>query len=185
MNRYFQLSMADVPRWHLEIVESFPDGTPLDIWAYRGCTPVENPKRVPFHVFVEGERVDYTPTAFLATVVSKRLADLWAEIFPHDIQRIPASVDGVNDDWEVINVLTCIECIDHERSRITYYPRNHPEKAGKPRGVLKLVLDPMRIGSCQIFHPVDWEVATVVSENVKQAMEACRITGVEYSPVTE
>lgn len=190
MRRYFELSLGpasatDDSRWHLRKLDVFADGTPVDMWGYRGCKPVADPKCVPFHVFAEGTKTDYTPTAFLTTVVSKRLADLWESFGPHDIQRIPASVDGVENEWEVINILTCIDCIDYQRSKASFYPPNDPERPNKPRGFLKLVLDPVRIGEHHIFQPIDWEVVTVVSEDLKHAMQEAGMTGVQYWRVTD
>jgi hypothetical protein len=121
---------------------------------------------------------------FATTIVSSRLADLWQRIAGKDIQRIPADVEGDDGEWEVINIVSCVECISHEQSKITYYPDRHPEKPGKPSGVLKLVLDPDRIGDHHIFHPKDWETVTIVSDSVKRAMEEMGATGVDYWPVT-
>lgn len=184
MQPYFRLTMADEDRWHLEIEEHFSDGTPVDIWGYSRCLAIDNPKPVPFRIQVEGTRVDYTPTAFLATVVSRRMVEVLERMAPKDIQRIPALVDGKNSEWEVINILSCVDCIDHAASLIQYYPSNHPTNPGEPRGVLRLVLEPSRIGDHHIFHPKDWQVATIVSSVVKTALEEIGSTGIEYIPVT-
>lgn len=183
--RYYKITPGDDETWHISVNETFPDGTPLDIWAYRGCQQAVDTRPVPLHIVQHGKRVDYYPTPFLTTIVSKQLADCWARFATSDIQRIPAHISDNCGDWEVIVVLPCIDCIDHTRSKITYHPPNHSEKPGKPRGVLKLVLDPARIGDHHIFHPKDWEVATIVSEKVKQAMEDLGATGAEFWPVTE
>ena len=79
----------------------------------------------------------------------------------------------------------CVDCIDFERSDIQFYPDDHPEKAGKPRGVKKLRISGASVGSCHIFRPRDWTVVEIVSEKVKQALEGNGIKGIEYWPVTE
>jgi hypothetical protein len=183
MARYYHFEYGDPKGWHLAIKDFFADGTPVDIWAYRGGRLLENPETVPFAIQVDGSRVDYYRGAFCTVVVSKRLADLWQSICPSDIQRIPANVDGDTGEWEVVVVVPVIDCIDHQRSVIQYYPPNHPEKANQPRSVFQLVLDASRIGDHDLFHPKGWEVATVVSERVKNAMQAMGATGTEYWPV--
>jgi hypothetical protein len=183
MQPYFALTMADEERWHLEIEERFADGTSVDIWCYSGCSANGNPKPVPFRIQVPGRRVDYNPTAFLATVVSNRVAGILEGIAPNALQRIPAIVDGKTGEWEVINVLPCMDCIDQKASLIQYYPADHPTKAGKPRGVIRLVLDPSRIGSHQIFRLKDWRVAIIVSNVVKTALVGVGATGIEYTHV--
>lgn len=186
MNRFFRLVVGDnEDAWHLQIAELFTDGSPLDIWAYGRCMRLERPKPVPFTIQVDGQRIDHYHSAFGAIVVSKRLAVQWESIAGADIQRIPAFVEGDSGEWEVINIVSCVDCIDHKRSKITYYTDKHPERPGKPRGVLRLVLDRERIGNHHIFHPKDWEVVTIVSDAVKRAMEVMQATGVDYWPVTD
>lgn len=87
MSKYYQLAIgADEKAWHLAIRDVFADGTPVDIWAYRGCRRLRNPKPVPFAIQVDGDRIDYYPSAFCTTVVSRRLADLWERLAGDDIQ---------------------------------------------------------------------------------------------------
>lgn len=82
-----------------------------------------------------------------------------------------------------MNVITCLDCIDYHKSIITsYYPANHPDRPGKPRGVLYLVFDANRIGSHHIFRPKGWEVELVVSDTVKNALMEIGVTGVDFVP---
>ncbi|WP_417388322.1 imm11 family protein [Gimesia sp.] len=181
---YYQLVMATDDRWTLSICREFPDGSPVDKWAYTRCQTLASPSPVPFQVRVQGDAVDYNSTAFGCLVVSTRMGQIIEEISPDEIQRIPALVDA-EGDWEVLNLLHCVDCIDFERSDIQFYPDDHPEKAGKPRGVKKLRISGASVGSCHIFRPRDWTVAEIVSEKVKQALEGNGIKGIEYWPVTE
>lgn len=184
MRNYYKLGMGNGNRWHLSLLDTFPDGSAVDIWAYR-CKPIENLKPVPFKIQIHGDRVDYNPTAFSAIVVSRRLADAIEAIAPNDIQRIPAAIEGHTGEWEVLNILTCVDCIDHDRSIIQYYPANHPTRPGKPRGVVRLILDPTDIGDKHIFHPKDWPVSVVISDILKAVFESSSISGIEYIPTTD
>lgn len=181
MQAYYQLVIADEERWHVEVEG---DEAPLDIWA---CNWVEMPPSMRFSVNVDGRRVDYGHTGWAAIpVISRRMADSLNSIAPDDIQRLPASVAGEADgEWEVLNVLARPDCICHQKSNITYYPDNHPDKPGKPRGVIRLIIDADRVPGHHVFRPKDWEIALVVSDDVKSLLEVLGISGVEYWPVTE
>lgn len=178
MTAFFELRTADERRWHLDVSTA---ESPLDIWA---CERIPGVDPIPLHVFQDGDRVDFERTSFAIPVVSQRVAELFAEFAPNDVQRIPALVEGDDNIWEVINVVTRVDCINFNESIIQYYPPNHPEKPSKPRGVVKLVLDADRIGEHRIFRPRDWEIAFIVSLGVKEALESIGATGVEFIPVT-
>jgi len=178
MDRFFEVVISNGDRWHLELSAEEP---PLDIWA---CRPIEPGRPIPLHVFQEGTRVDYERTSFAIPVVSRRFAEALCAVAPMDFQRIPAIVVEEAGEWEILNVLARPDCIDRERSAIQYYPRNHAEKPGRPRGVLQLVLDPTRVGGHSVFRPKDWEVALIVSQAAKSALDAIGATGLEFVPVT-
>ena len=184
MQEYFEMQMGDSDgEWCLAILDIYPNGSPVDIWAYNRCQPICEPRPVPFKIQLDGRRVDFNPTAFGAMVVSRRMADRFEQISPCEIQRIPANVEGESGEWEVINVLSCLDCIDEKASRIQYFPTNHP-KSGKPRSIFPLVLDSSRIGRHHVFHLKDWRVATIVSNVVKNAFDEIGATGIKYMPVT-
>ena len=181
--------MSNEARWHLAIGRQFPSGRDIDIWAFSRCESVADPEPVPFAIKVNGEPVDFSSTAFGATVVSQRFADVVHQLAPNDIQRIPALVDSPQT-WEILNVLPSPDCIDHSASTIQYFPDDptqcgsRPDMAGQPRGVTKLVISPELVGEHHIFRPADWQVATIVSEQIKSALTDLRATGVEFWPVT-
>lgn len=183
--KLYQLVMALNVRWVLSIENTFDDGRPVDVWSYTRCKPVADSAPVPFHISRDGIRVDFNPTAFGATVVSSKMADVVEAICGRDIQRIPANVRGDAGEWEVMNVLATADCIDHAKSLIQYFPADDPEQPNKPRGVVKLVLDPAKAGGHDIFKPVDWRMATIVSETLKSELEKNRIEGIDYRQVTD
>lgn len=165
--------------WFLALREDYE---PIDIWK---CEVAKDSGPIPFVVYANGVAVDFNIATHGIVVASARLANLLLSLDADAIQLIPAAVEGDCRQWFVVNLLARVDCIDYSLSRITTYPLNHPEKPGKPRGVLQLVLDERRIGTHHIFRCKDWEVVTVVSARVKAAMESMGATGVEYWPVTE
>lgn len=174
---FYQVTLAEDDGWHVKVDS---DSLPLDIWA---CEHLSTPSLAGFCIGTEGDRVDFSHTGWGGIpIISNRMGSCLESIAPHDIQRIEAIIPGEpNGRWEVLNVLAKPDCISHEKSKISHYPARHP-KAGKPRGVLRLVLDEERVGGHHVFRPKDWGVAIVISEVVKTALDAQRITGIEYWP---
>jgi hypothetical protein len=176
--QFFQVIIANGNRWHLDFQT---ECAPLDIWS---CRPIQVREPIPLSIFKEGESVDFDCAPYAIPVVSRRFAETLQQIAPYDIQRLPAVLRGVEGEWEIVNVVSRIDCIDFRQSKISYYPPDHPESPGKPRGVMRLVLDSSRIGQHHVLRPKDWEVAFIVSESVKSALDAIGATGFEYLPVT-
>jgi hypothetical protein len=181
MERFFRMVFADEERWH--VTESSWDRSPFDVLA---CRPVEGIAPIRLRIYSDGKRVDYDVTSFSTVVVSRRFAEVVSSIAPNDIQRLPAVVEGDDGNWEVLNVIACLDCIDHQRSIITsYYPQNHPEFPGEPDGVIRLMVDRSRIGDHQVFRPKGWTVAVIVSNTVRRALREIGVTGVEFIPVSD
>lgn len=174
---FSEVFLADESRRHLDIVSYHP---PFSIWK---CQPVELNAPIELEVINPGKVVDYDNVSFSIDVVSRRMADIIASFADNEIQRLPAVLDGDVENWEVLNILSHVDCIDYDQSEATFYPDNHPEKPGKPRGFTRLVIDIDRARGHHIFRPVDWEVALIVSDELRIAMESTGITGLEFLPV--
>jgi len=180
--KYFEAVIGNKNRWTLAIQRKFQNGESVDIWAYSQGVPASMVP-VPYFVDAVGDVVDFNPTAFGSIVVSRRMAEIVNNIAGNEIQRIPAVVSGSAGQWEVLNITSVVDCIDYNKSLITQFPPNHPGKAGKPRGVLRLVVDGGRAKGHHIFLPKDWIVAVVVSEDLMKALDEAHMTGIEYWPV--
>jgi hypothetical protein len=186
MVRFYELFFDDdLTRWQLGIARRFADGTPVDIWAYRRCTFIESPQPVPFEVTRAGKSVDYNDTAFSATVVSERLAEIWKSFTPDSIQLLQAEIARSSGVWYVANILDCVDCIDHARSLIKYCPPDDPDRPSKPRSVMKMVIDCAKAEGHHLFRIAEWKVATIVSAELREVMEEGGVSGVEYWPASE
>lgn len=176
--RYYRAQFdADQPKWHISAPR---DVVPVNIWKFKVHISPTPPS---FTIFADGPRVDFNEACCAIIVASPTLADVLYENAPHDVQLVPAVIEGDEGPWYVVNVVTCRDCIDHERSTITYFPKNHERYPGEPRAVYRLVLNLEKIGDHDIFRPKGWEIALIVSEKVKLAMEEIGATGVEFEPI--
>ncbi len=60
---------------------------------------------------------------------------------------------------------------------------NRPDKLGQYRAVYGLRIDPTKVGDARIFRPWGWRVALIISEDLKQAMEAEGLSGTRFVEV--
>ncbi|HYO72287.1 MAG TPA: DUF1629 domain-containing protein [Archangium sp.] len=187
MAGYFDLmdDRQSLTRWHL--------GTPVDAqgqevdpwqfkqgnWLELGCVPR-------FPLDVRGDPLDYCWAAFSIHVVHERVVQLFERLGVRDVQFIPARIEGHEGPYFILNALRIIRCIDDARSRRVEYWKpedEHPDKLGQYRVVSGMRIDPSKVGDARVFRPWGWRVALIISEDLKQAMEAEGITGTRFVEV--
>jgi hypothetical protein len=120
-------------------------------------------------------------------IVHRRVVSLFERLgLQKEVQFIPVEVEGQMEPWFILNALRIIRCIDDARCEevLSWQPEdNRPDKVGQYRNVAGLRVDPEKIGDAHIFRPWGWKVVLIVSEYVKQAMEAEGITGIKFLEV--
>jgi hypothetical protein len=120
-------------------------------------------------------------------IVHRRVVSLFERLgLQKEVQFIPVEVEGQMEPWFILNALRIIRCIDDARCEevLSWQPEdNRPDKVGQYRNVAGLRVDPDKIGDAHIFRPWGWKVVLIVSEYVKQAMEAEGITGIKFLEV--
>lgn len=187
VTRYFHLmdDRRSRDRWHLGAPLDAV-GEELDPWQFKhgrmlelGCVPR-------FPLDVRGRPLDYCWAAFTISVVHARVVELFNQLGVQDVQFIPVQVEGHEGPYFILNTLRTLRCIDDARSREVRYftPEDEqPEKAGQYRVVSGMRIDPAQVGDAQIFRPWGWSVALIVSEELKDAMEAVGLTGTKFEEV--
>jgi len=201
--RYFELrDDVDIPgRWHLNGLfdgsgreldsRHFTYGSPVDIKppmrvpSFRDGTIIEAlpPLQVPPKRL--GIPLDFTFASFDLPVVTERIATMLATIADQDIQRLPVVLASPEQNYEIVNVVSRIPCIDAARSDIMWWTEadGRPDKVGKPRMITKFVIDRGQVPGCHIFRPEGWELVIIVSELVKNALEQGDVSGVTFHEV--
>jgi hypothetical protein len=189
---YYKLMFddQDVDGWELEIPWEGPDGEWWDVWAFTRCEIVEKPEEICVEISDNGTPVDFNLANFNIPIVSKRLGNLLDTASTNQVQRISTSI-GNGSDWEILNVLHSVDCLDHQRSVIDYSTDPNdpgvakaPKEAGTPRGVRSLRIDNGRADGFHIFRISDWEIPIIVSVDVKSSCEAEGISGVRFQSVS-
>ena len=169
----------------------FTYGLPVDLgppiristWNDEELADAKTPLRVSRRR--DGAPLDFTFADFDMPVVTARVASILAALASADIQRIPVSVDSHDGEFEIINAVSHLSCIDPNESEIMWWTDadKRPDKVGKPRTVTRLRIDAGRaLGRC-IFRPEGWEIAPIVSGVVKTALEEAGVSGVRFTQV--
>src|SRR5690349_3984929 len=187
--RYFDL-FEDVyipNRWAL--------GNPLDegdqelrTWLFERGEPAHLEGHIRIPLYAPGKALDFSfVSGATIPVVHARVAAVFAELAPGDVQLIPVEVEGESEPYVLLNITRIVKCIDDEASdEVRYYKPEHeqPERLGQYRSVIGMRIDPMKVGDAQVFRTWGWKVAIVVSEDIKQALERMGATGAKFKEVT-
>ncbi len=172
-------------RWHLRSPLN-EQGQPVDPWQFFKGRRLESQEAIRFPVRPAGQALDFTWAAFSIPVVHERLVQLFQRLNVPDVQFIPALVEGHSGPHFILNTLRIIPCIDDARcTEVEYWkPEDgQPEKVGQYRSVAGLRIDPAKVGAARLFRPWGWDVALIVSEDLKQAIEAADFRGTRFVEV--
>lgn len=186
--RYFEL-LDD-----MRILDRWEPGSPVDasgqeIWHghFSQGLPLEvrTPAFVPLHS--PGRVLDYTTTALGIPIVHAKLEALFGRPpIQGQLQLLPATIEGQADTWFLVNTLRVIRCIDDARCEAVFHytaEDDEPERLGEYRNVRGLRIDASQVGDAHVFRPWGWQVAIIVSEHVKRALEQASVTGVRFTEV--
>lgn len=187
--RYFDLS-EDVyisGRWQLGHPVD-PRGQKLDDpWQFRVGQSVHARARIRIPVKRPGTPLDFSHAAFSIPIVHARLASLFTELAPHDVQLIPVEVEAQSAEYFILNATRVVKCIDDPSCEEVEYwmPEDgRPEKTGTYRNVAGMRITPSNVGDARMFRTWGWTVALIISEDIKQALEREGATGTKFVEVT-
>ncbi|RYZ33262.1 MAG: hypothetical protein EOO71_42395, partial [Myxococcaceae bacterium] len=174
--------------WHLADPRD-PQGHELDEpWQFTDGRPVRVCERLRFPIYHPGSPREFSQAGVSATpVVHQRVANLFLELAPDDVQIIPVDVDGQSEPYCILVATRNIRCIDDAQSAEVQYwqPEDkRPEMTGEYRAVSDMRIDPTKVGDAKVFRTWGWSIALIVSEDIKDALERSGVTGVKFQEVT-
>jgi hypothetical protein len=186
--RYFDLSddMTLPGRWLL--------GTPTDTegralsepWVFTNGTPIANPGSLKLAMYQPGTALDFSLAARSNPVVHARVAAVFADLAPDDVQLFPVDVEGQTEPFSILVATRLIRCIDERASEeiLKWTPADgRPEKVGEYRDVWGLRIDASQVGAAKVFRPWGWPIALIVREDIKDALERMGATGTSFDEV--
>ncbi|GEN07792.1 hypothetical protein SAMN05443572_101183 [Myxococcus fulvus] len=187
-SRYFRLR-PDIQAGNWSLGDPLDEtGTEVDdIWQFAQGRPIEIVGRLTFPIEEPGRWLDYcTAGAGMAPVVHVKVAHLFAELAPDDVQLIPVDVEGRPEQHVLLVATKLIRCIDDDASEeATYWQPedDFPEKLGQYKGIYGMRIDRTKVGSAKVFRTWGWEIALVISEDIKVALERAKVTGAKFEEV--
>jgi hypothetical protein len=130
--------------------------------------------------------MDFNFADFDLPVVRKEICNHVAAEARTAVQLIPVTVAGASQDFEILNVIDVVECIDEKRSRFSKWTPadGRPEKTGQYRMFATIALDPGKADGHEIFRPKGWEVALVVEERIKKLLQLQKATGIVFQAIS-
>ncbi|RKI42874.1 hypothetical protein D7X55_38975 [Corallococcus sp. AB049A] len=188
--RYFELfdDMELMDRW-LPGEATNGQGQEIDdIWQFADGCPVQvnEPLRIP--IGHPGRVVDFSTTSVgAAPVVHRRVASVFSELAPGEVQVIPVEVEGQSEPYFILVATRTIRCIDDQESAEVLYWKpedGRPEKTGRYRSVMGMRIDTTKVGDAKVFRPWGWTGVLIVSEDIKDALERSGATGMVFTEVT-
>ncbi|ABF87170.1 hypothetical protein MXAN_7452 [Myxococcus xanthus DK 1622] len=185
--RYFDLS-EDIQsgNWDLGDPRDAQGNEVEDPWMFRAGQPVQVQGRLTIPVDATGRRLDFSTAGIGVTpVVHVSVASLFAQLAPDDVQLIPVDVPGQPDSYLILVATKLIRCIDDEASQVQFWkPEDDlPEKVGQYSAVDSMHIDPSKVGDAKVFRTWGWDIALIVSEDLKSALEQSGATGMKFTPV--
>jgi hypothetical protein len=124
-------------------------------------------------------------TTFGVPIAVLPLSIAFTSLAQNDVQILPCAVSG-DCGYAAINVLRILPCIDDALTvGIKWTADDHrSDLAGQYRRIDKLMVDPSKIPEdAQVFRMKDYQRIIIVSETMKQAMEAAGCHGAVFVPV--
>ncbi len=181
--RYFKLfdDMTVANRWHLGLATG-DDGSEPQLWDGLRLHPVPH---LVVPVTHAGRVLDFSLTSFAVPVATSEIAAEVARIAGPDLQIVPIEIHG-HPEMVALNAVRLIKCLDEASSEFMKWTKedHRADLAGSYRQVTKLVLDADAVPpDAHFFRIKGWEIALIVSETVKHAMERVGCLGAEFIDV--
>jgi hypothetical protein len=184
--RFFELSdHVELPhRWHLAMPRD-SQGLKVDDGQFMRGTPVHIKERLKIPIEIAGRPLDFTEAGIMIPVVHVRLASMFAELAPDDVQLIPVDVEGHADQYLILVATRLIRCIDENASKIRLWTHENrvPHKVGQYMSVRDMRIDKTQVGSAQVFRCEGWTGPLIVSGEIRDALEFMGATGTRFEEV--
>ena len=171
-------------RWHLATpLDS--QGHKVDDWQFSEgrALPIQECLKVPIEH--EGRPLDFSEAGIQIPVVHVKVATVFLELAPHEVQFLPVAIEGHLDQYHLLVATRLIRCIDEEASQVRLWTPEHgvPDKVGHYIAVDRLRIDKARVADAQVFRPEGWSGTLIVSDALRTALERVGTTGAKFDEV--
>ena len=187
--RFFDLKIdVEIPgRWYLAEPTTSAGEEVDDIWAFMQGRPVEVRDRLRIPIFRPGKPLDIEfAGAGQTPIVSERVASVFREMAPGDVQLFPVEVAGQSEPFSLLNVAREIRCIDEaacKEVRLWTMEGGRPDRIGQYHVVSGLRIDKSKVGDARVFRLWGYHAPIIVSGEIKEALERTGLTGGRFDEV--
>lgn len=158
------------------------------VWLFTSGTAVRGLGRLRATVQPQGRPLDFSLAgAGLTPIVHARVASIFRELAPDDVQLLPVEVEDCDERYFILVATRLVRCIDERACAEAhrYTPEDGlPERVGHYRTVRGLRIDPGKTDGARVFRSWGWPVSLIVSESIKEALEHAGVTGARFAEVT-
>ena len=126
-----------------------------------------------------GRALDLYITALGVWIATEKAAALLQRVAPDDVRRIPADLPGRNENYEVIDIVARLDCLD-PRSVVDEGPTY-------PAGLVAVadaVIDITKVEHHRVFRLSRSPLFTVVDDRVRSALIEAGVVGPTFRPLT-
>lgn len=132
-------------------------------------------------IYSSGRQVNFyrgTSVFFLSARIMNVLRLAVGEVC---VQGVPVEIEGVNEPFEILNVLDIVDCLDEGLSGLSW----RLDSDGRRHYVVnRLKVDAAKAAGHDLFRVETWPVALVCSKRIRDLLLAGGVTGVTFTPVT-
>ncbi|MBN8467326.1 hypothetical protein JYJ95_12440 [Corallococcus exiguus] len=186
--RYFDLSddMTSPGRWLLGAPTDLEGRALSEPWVFTDGTPIDAPGRLKLPMYLPGTALDFSLAARSTPVVHAKVASVFADLAPDDVQLFPVEVAGQPEPFCILVATKLIRCIDDKATEeiLRWTPEDRrPEKIGEYRDVWGMRIDASQVGDAKVFRTWGWPIALIVREEIRDALERMGATGTKFEEV--
>lgn len=186
--RYFDLGpdMTVPGLWSLGMFADARGRELEDPWIFNKGRRIPHPGRLKLPLMIPGRALDFSYGGIATPVVHIRVASVFAELAPEEVQLFPVDIEGHPEQFYMLVATRLIRCIDDAACKEVEYwtPEDgQPEKVGEYRDVYGMRIDASKAEDAKVFRPWGWNIALIVREDIKDAMERLGAIGAKFQEV--
>ncbi len=148
------------------------DGCDIDPREFTAGSPYCGPTPVVASIGNPGRELAFNLGAFDMPVVSSAVADIIWRIAPLDVQCFSIDIPGAVGSYQILNAVCSLDCLDEERSEFTRFQvgDHRSDLIGQYHSIPTIRIDPSRTLDHHVFRILNWHVAVLVSDTIKDAL---------------
>ncbi|AKF78988.1 hypothetical protein MFUL124B02_00065 [Myxococcus fulvus 124B02] len=185
--RFFELNEnVQGGNWYLGDIEKAPGQEVDDPWMFRAGRPIQVQGPLSAPINEPGKALDFCLAGVgLAPILHVKLATLFMEMAPDDVQTFPVSIKGQPDQYVILVARKLFRCIDEQASKVQFWDAEFapPGREGTYYAVDDMRIDTSKVGNAKVFRVEGWDIPLIISADIKEALERLKPTGAKFVPV--